>query len=102
MSIVFVKNRTFVDGGTEPDKIKNIYGSFKKPNAGGNGLLLANDNSLVTTGAFSADFASQIYSDGAVTGNFVLGINLDASKIVPVGPENSPRTSTERIYRRVS
>ncbi|MDR1353664.1 MAG: hypothetical protein LBK05_10325, partial [Treponema sp.] len=92
--------RTFVSGGTQPGRIRNILGSLS---------ILVHANGSVSiisagTGAFYIDTPVAhnpvAFGSGSVTLPSV--IKFDASRYVSTGPDVAPSHFSKRLWRRVS
>ena len=81
----------FVTGGVQGDGIREIVGSFL------NSTIMAHSK---TAGAFE-----ELMSDGlSFQGYTFIGssVNFSAARVVPTGPENSPRALSMNWYLRIS
>jgi hypothetical protein len=80
---------TFISGGVAGDVIRNILGSINGTwvNQGASGFFTITSQPSLFMGNNSATYAN---------------IWANASNVVPVGFENSPRTLTRRLWRRVA
>jgi hypothetical protein len=83
-------NATFISGGVDPDKSRSLFGNV--------GLVQGNPS---VTGVFKNTNTGTANSlvTGQISGKIV---QLDNSLQEITGPENSPRTLADRVWRRTS
>jgi hypothetical protein len=86
------------------DAIRNITGSHRSGSMRGIWLGGMHSRADNWEGALDMSPERTTESPSFALENYIntFGFNFDASRVVPIGPENSPRTVSVRIWRRIA
>jgi hypothetical protein len=87
--------RTFIEGGVGRDEIRNVSGEF-------GGTFGNGDNIKPEKGAFSRLWQSNSVSTSGALNVGVVANEMNLSRVVPTGLENSPRTLSCCYWQRVA
>jgi hypothetical protein len=87
---------TFVSGGVQESRIKNIEGKLRAGHAAANFPLVA------MSGAFYDTQVSPCYASGTSSADVNCVVGFDPSRVVPTGSDNAPTNLSVRIWRRTA
>jgi len=82
----------FESGGVASDVIRNITGTIAKSNYGG--IRGGNSEAFYSSGNYKSCVGEDLW--------YAVGVGFDASRVVPTGKENSPRTISVNYWRLIS
>ena len=75
--------------------IRNVTGYVAYLNSAANGVLAFDGGALFWGNRNHSHYS--LYAPGAATSD----VHINASRVVPTGPQNAPETIAERWFRRV-